>query len=119
VTLALGARPRRRILALLQTLGAAPRSGRGLVVWELAPAGIAALIVGGLLGALMPLLLASVVDLRPFTRGVQAPPYSVDPLIVLLTVGGFAAVTLLVTWAALAIARHARVAAVLRTVEDT
>jgi putative ABC transport system permease protein len=119
VTLVLGARPRRRILALLQTLGAAPRTGRGLVVWELAPAGIAALIVGGLLGALMPLLLASVVDLRPFTRGVQAPPYSVDPLIVLLTVGGFAAVTLLVTWAALAIARHARVAAVLRTVEDT
>lgn len=119
VTLVLGTRPRRRILALLQTLGAAPRAGRGLVAWELAPTGVAALVVGGLLGALLPVLLASVVDLRPFTRGVDPPAYTVDPVVVLLTVGGFAAVTLLVAWAALAISRHARVAAVLRTVEET
>jgi len=119
VTLVLGARPRRRILALLQTLGASPRAGRGLVVWELAPAGVAALVVGGLLGALLPVLLASVIDLRPFTRGVDPPSYAVDPLVLLLTLGGFAAVTLLVTWAALAISRRARVAAVLRTVEET
>lgn len=119
VTLVLGARPRRRILALLQTLGSPPRAGRGLVVWELAPAGVAALIVGGLLGALLPVLLASVIDLRPFTRGVDPPPYSVDPIVLLATLGGFAAVTLLVTWAALAISRRARVAAVLRTVEET
>ncbi|MDF2580398.1 MAG: hypothetical protein K0S49_1977 [Microbacterium sp.] len=119
VTLVLGTRPRRRILALLQTLGAPPRAGRGLVAWELAPAGIAALIVGGVLGLLMPMLLASVVDLRPFTRGLTPPSYSVDPLVLLLTLGGFAAVTLLVTAVALAITRRARVAAVLRTVEET
>ena len=119
VTLVLGARPRRRILALLQTLGAAPRTGRGLVAWELAPAGLTALLVGGLLGALMPVLLASVIDLRPFTRGVDPPAYSADPIVLAVTLGGFAAVTLLVTWAALAISRHARVAAVLRTVEET
>lgn len=119
VTLVLGARPRRRILALLQTLGAPPRAGRGLVVWELAPAGLTALVVGGLLGALMPVLVASVVDLRPFTRGVDPPAYSADPLVLAITLGGFAAVTVLVTWAALAISRHARVAAVLRTVEET
>lgn len=119
VTLVLGARPRRRILALLQTLGAAPRAGRGLVAWELAPAGAAALLVGGVLGALLPVLLTGVIDLRPFTRGLDPPPYSVDPVVILLTVGGFAAVTLLVTAAALAIARRARVAAVLRTVEET
>jgi len=119
VALVLGTRSRRRILALLQTLGAPPRSGRGLVVWELAPAGAAALVVGGLLGALLPLLLTSVVDLRPFTRGVDPPPYAVDPVLLLLTVGAFAAVTVLVTWAALAITRRARAAAVLRTVEET
>ncbi|MEV5069849.1 ABC transporter permease [Microbacterium sp. LMI12-1-1.1] len=119
VTLVLGTRPRRRILALLQTLGAPPRAARGLVAWELAPAGIAALIVGGILGMLMPVLLASVVDLRPFTRGVDPPSYAVDPLVLLSTLGGFAVVTLLVTGAALAITRRARVAAVLRTVEET
>lgn len=119
VTLVLGARPRRRILALLKTLGAPPRAGRGLVVWELAPAGVAALVVGGLLGALMPVLVASVVDLRPFTRGVDPPAYSADPVVLAITLGGFAAVTVLVTWVALAISRHARVAAVLRTVEET
>jgi putative ABC transport system permease protein len=119
VTLVLGARPRRRILALLQTLGAPPRAGRGLVAWELAPAGLTALVVGGLLGALMPVLVASVVDLRPFTRGVDAPAYSADPIVLALTLGGFAAVTLLVTWGALVISRHARAAAVLRTVEET
>lgn len=119
VTLVLGARGRRRILALLQTLGASPRAGRGILAWELAPVGIAALAVGGLFGAALPVLLATVIDLRAFTGGPAAPPYVVDPGILAATLGGFIAVTALVTAVALAVARRVRVAAVLRTVEDT
>ncbi|GAA3907671.1 FtsX-like permease family protein [Microbacterium invictum] len=119
VTLVLGSRARQRILALLQTLGAPPRTGSRLLAWELVPAGLAALVVGGVFGALLPLLLSAVIDLRSFTTGDVAPAYRVDPLILLLTVGGFIAVTAGATLAALAIARRARAAAILRTVEDT
>jgi putative ABC transport system permease protein len=119
VTLVLGARARRRILALLQTLGAPPRAGTGLLVWELAPVGLSALVVGGAFGAALPLLLSAVIDLRAFTGGALPPAYTIDPLLLTVTLGGFLLVTALVTVVALAVARRARVAAVLRTVEDT
>lgn len=119
ITLVLGARARQRILALLQTLGAPPRAGSRLLVWELLPAGLAALVVGGVFGTLLPLLLNAVIDLRAFTTGAAAPGYAVDPIILLATVGGFVVVTAGATVAALAIARRARAAAILRTVEDT
>jgi putative ABC transport system permease protein len=119
ITLVLGGRARRRILALLQTLGAPPRSGGGLVAWELAPATIAALVVGTAFGAALPVLLLAVIDLTPFTGGDRQPAYAVDPVILLAAVGGFIAVTVIFTFVALAITRRARAAAVLRTVEET
>lgn len=119
ITLVLGARARRRILALLHTLGAPPRAGRALLAWELAPVSISALVVGAAFGAVLPLLLSTVIDLRSFTSGPVAPAYAVDPVILGATLGGFVAVTALVTVAALVVARRARAAAVLRTVEDT
>ncbi len=119
MTLVLGGRARRRILALLQTLGAPPRSGGGLVAWELAPAMIGALVVGTACGAALPVLLLSVIDLTPFTGGDRQPAYSADPVVLLIAVGGFIAVTAIFTLVALAITRRARTAAVLRTVEET
>lgn len=119
VTLVLGARARRRILALLQTLGAPPSAGGRLLAWELAPVSVAALVVGAAFGAALPVLLSTVIDLRAFTSGAVPPAYVVDPVILAVTVGGFIAVTVLVTSVALAVARRARAAAVLRTVEDS
>jgi len=119
ITLVLGARARQRILALLQTLGAPPRAGSRLLVWELLPAGLAAVVVGGVFGALLPVLLNAVIDLRAFTTGEAAPVYAADPVILLLTVGGFTVVTAGATLAALVVARRTRAAAILRTVEDT
>jgi putative ABC transport system permease protein len=119
ITLVLGARARRRILALLHTLGAPPRAGRALLAWELAPVSIAALVVGAAFGAVLPLLLATVIDLRAFTAGPVAPAYAIDPLLLGATLGGFVGVAALVAFLALVVARRARAAAVLRTVEDT
>lgn len=119
VTLVLGGRSRRRTLALLRTLGAPPRVGGGLVAWELVPSLIGAVVVGGAFGAALPLLLARVVDLRPFTGGLQQPPYSADPALLLLVLGGFIAVTALVSALSIIVTRRARIAAILRTVEDT
>lgn len=119
IALVLGAGGRRRLFALLQTLGAPPRAGRRLIVWEIAPAAVAALVLGAVFGALLPLLLMAVIDLRPFTGGTTPPGYAVDPVILLAAVGGFLVVAAIVTVIALALTRRSRAAAVLRTVEDT
>lgn len=119
MTLVLGGRSRRRILTLLQTLGAPPRSGAGLIGWELAPPMIAGLVVGIAFGAALPVLLLGVVDLAPFTGGDRQPAYAADPAILLAAVGGFVLITGVFTLIALAITRRARTAAVLRTVEET
>ena len=58
------------------------------------------------------------VDLRPFTGSTVAPAYATDPTLLLLTVGGFLAVTLVLTVATLMLARRSRAAAALRTVEE-
>lgn len=119
MTLVLGAPARRRLLALLQTLGAPPRAAGRLVAWELAPAGVAALLIGTAFGAALPFLVIAVVDLRPFTGGPIAPAYTVEPGILALSVGGFLVASIGVAAAALALTRRTRAAAVLRTVEET
>lgn len=119
MTLVLGTRARSRILALLQTLGAPPRSGRAIVAWELWPACAAAVVAGTLYGFVLPVLLLQVVDLRPFTGGALQPAYVADPLILIAAVGGFLLVAALFTIGALAISRRVRAATILRTVEDS
>ncbi|HEX5859769.1 MAG TPA: FtsX-like permease family protein [Microbacterium sp.] len=119
MTLVLGTRARSRILALLQTLGAPPRSGSSIIAWELWPACAAAIVAGTLYGFALPVLLLQVVDLRPFTGGAVQPAYVVDPLVLLTAVGGFLLVAALFTLAALAVSRRVRAATILRTVEDS
>lgn len=119
IALALGTSARQRVVALLRTLGASPRAAGRLVAWELAPPVIAAVIVGCVFGAVLPLLLTGVVDLTPFTGGLDQPTYAVDPLIIGVALGGFLVVTAVVASAAIFITRRARIVAVLRTVEDS
>lgn len=118
-TLVLGAPARRRILALVHTLGAAPRSAGRLVAWELAPVALAALVVGSAFGAALPVLLMRVIDLRTFTGGAAPPAYAADPLILALSVGGFVVLAAVLAGIAIALTRRIRAASVLRTVEDT
>ncbi|MEI3868759.1 ABC transporter permease [Microbacterium sp. CCNWLW134] len=118
MTLTLAAEPRARLLTLLRTLGAPARIGRALATWEVAPAGLAALVAGTLFGALVPLVILAGVDLRSFTGSTAQPAYAVDPVILGVTLGAFVALVTLATLIALAVSRRARTSRLLRTVEE-
>ncbi|MFK3982768.1 FtsX-like permease family protein [Micromonospora sp. NPDC050397] len=88
------ARTRGRVLSRLRTMGLTGRQGRQLLVYELVPLVGAALLAGGLVGAVLPTLLGPALNLSTFTAGVSARTY-LDPLLVggvlLLVVVGLAA----------------------------
>jgi putative ABC transport system permease protein len=76
-----GARPRGLALSRLRTMGLSRRQGRGLLAYELVPlVGVAAL-AGGLVGAVLPGLLAPALGLAQFTVG-EAARLRLDPLLV-------------------------------------
>lgn len=118
MTLVLGTASRERLLALLSTLGASRRVGRGLIGWELGPIAVTALVVGSLLGIGLPLVVLAGVDLRGFTGGTLQPAYAVDPLVLVLSLAGFLLATAALTAVSLLVTRRARAATVLRTVEE-
>ncbi|GAA2540960.1 hypothetical protein GCM10009860_22210 [Microbacterium mitrae] len=119
LTLVLNAPARARLLALLKTLGAPPRSGAGIVSWELVPLCIAAVVAGTAFGLALPVLLFQVLDLRSFSGADSAPAYSVDPLLLAVSLGGFLLVAALFTLLSLFFARRVKVSSVLRTVEES
>jgi putative ABC transport system permease protein len=76
-----GARPRGRALSRLRTMGLSRRQGRSLLAFELVPlVGVAAL-AGGLVGVVLPGLLAPALGLTQFTVG-GAALVRLDPLLV-------------------------------------
>ncbi|GAA1923360.1 hypothetical protein GCM10009775_14700 [Microbacterium aoyamense] len=117
LTLALGARGRDRLVALLRVLGAPPRAARGLVAWELWPGVVAAIVVGTGVGLALPALLLWAVDLSAFT-GATSPGYHLDPLLLAGAILGFIAVTAGFTLIALALSRRVRAASLLRTSQE-
>jgi putative ABC transport system permease protein len=102
LTTVIDGRQRRRSLGLLAPLGLSRRQGRSAVAWELAPLSLVGLVVGLVLGAVLSLVLLTAVDLRPFTGNAVQPGVVVEPLWLLVIVGGFAltlaAVGLLAAW---------------------
>ncbi|MET0783682.1 MAG: FtsX-like permease family protein, partial [Leifsonia flava] len=117
MTLVLGGPARARILVLLRMLGGGRRDARSLAVWEIAPMAVVALVFGAALGIGLPLVILAGVDLRGFTGGRLQPALSVDPLLTLALVLGFAVVTALCTFIALFASGRARASSILRTVE--
>ena len=92
MTSVLNTHARNRLLAVLRVLGARPAQLRWLVSWEILPMAAAALLVGIGLGIGLSALVGGVVDLRPFTGGVDQPALAVDPIVVGLLLTGFLAV---------------------------
>lgn len=78
----MGAGARARLLAVLRTLGLAPRQTRALTSWELGPLLVTSLVVGAALGLAIPWVLVRAVDLRGLTGGQHQPVLSVDPVTV-------------------------------------
>ncbi|WP_127475951.1 FtsX-like permease family protein [Microbacterium sulfonylureivorans] len=109
---------RSRVIALLRSMGLDRRRARGVVAWEFVPLGITAIVGGVLLGAVLPLLVVTSIDLRPFTGGGGQPGIAVDPVL------SGALIAVVVVALALAVvggvvsARTTSMATVLRTEED-
>jgi putative ABC transport system permease protein len=101
-----GAKARGRLVAVLRVLGLNRRQVRRLLTWELAPVTITAAIVGTGLGLVLPLIIATALDLRPFVGGRVQPGLVVDPLWVLAGVGAFLLTVLLAGAVAAAIGRR-------------
>jgi putative ABC transport system permease protein len=118
MTLTLAAPGRRRVIALLRTLGAPPRSATSLALWEVGPPAIAAVIAGTVFGAVVPLVVLGGVDLRSFTGSSVQPGYHVDAATLGLTLGGFLVLALVFTFGALLASRRVRAGSALRTVEE-
>ncbi|SOC57378.1 ABC transporter permease [Ornithinimicrobium cerasi] len=78
----MGADARARLLAVLRTLGLGARQTRALTAWELAPMVLTSIVVGAVLGLVVPWVLVRALDLTGVTGGRAQPPLSLDPLLV-------------------------------------
>ena len=109
---------RSRVIALLRTMGLDRQGGRGIVAWEFVPLGITALIGGVVLGAVLPLLVVTSIDLRPFTGGAAQPRLAIDPVLSGLLIAAVVVALGLAVVAGVVSARTTSMATVLRTKED-
>ena len=119
LTLVVSAPDRTRLLSRLRTLGLSQRQARWLVVWEVAPLAVAALVAGAVTGLVAAWWLTPVIDLRAFTGGARQPALSVDVPAVLAIAGAFALVTALFLAVAVAANRRLRLGAVLRVGDES
>jgi putative ABC transport system permease protein len=97
---------RHRNLSVLRMLGMSRRQAGALVLWEIAPVAITAIVAGTALGLALPWLVTSAVDLSAFVGGSIKPLPVVDPLAVTVTVLGFALVASLAGVVAMMIGRR-------------
>ena len=97
---------RNRLIGVLRILGMSPSQLSGLVVWELTPVAITAIVAGTALGLGEVWLVTAAVDLRPFLQGSVPPTPSVDVPLVSAVVLGFALVVTLAGVVTTAIGRR-------------
>jgi putative ABC transport system permease protein len=109
---------RSRVLALLRTMGLDRRRGRGVVAWEFVPLGITAIVGGVALGAVLPLLVVTSIDLRPFTGGIVQPGIAIDPVLSGVLIAVVVVALGLAVVGGVVSARTTSMATVLRTEED-
>jgi putative ABC transport system permease protein len=76
-----GARTRGKILSRLRTMGLTRKQGRRLLLLELAPVVTVAVLTGGVVGLLLPRLIAPALNLTSFTDGYDAG-LQLDPTVV-------------------------------------
>ncbi len=105
---------RNRIVGVMRTLGMSPRQVSGLILWELAPVALTAVLAGTALGLVLPWIVTKALDLRPFVGGTAAPDPTVVPLVVAVTAAGFILVVALAGAIAVAIGRRLDPSSILR-----
>jgi putative ABC transport system permease protein len=116
-TLMLGAPSRSRMLAILRTLGHAPRGAGGLVMWEVAPALLLSLPFGTGVGIAMAGLVIPQLDLRAFVGGAVQPPVVLGGVWLLIAVAAFALVAAVAILVAVLLASRLGMASAIRADE--
>lgn len=86
---------RNRLLGVLRVLGMSRRQVRGVLAWELGPLALASVVAGTGLGLVLPVVVTSALDLRPFLGGREQPGVAVDPGLLLAAIGAFVVVVLI------------------------
>ncbi|MCE0486766.1 FtsX-like permease family protein [Ornithinimicrobium sediminis] len=114
----MGAPSRARVLAVLRTMGLPRRAGKAVTAWEPAPLVGTALVVGGLLGGLVPWLLLQAVDLRGLTGGRAQPALHLDPVALGLVVLGVVGTVVLAVTVSAAVSGRTDPAQQLRAGEE-
>lgn len=97
---------RNRIIGVLRILGMSPRQIRVVQSWELGPVAAVAVVVGTALGLVLPFIVTTALDLRPFVGGRTSPAVVIEPLWIAATVGAFALVVILAGFVAAALGRR-------------
>ncbi|WP_251453768.1 FtsX-like permease family protein [Microbacterium sp. Marseille-Q6648] len=118
LTIILASGARQRVVALLRTLGAPSRRVAPLLLWEIAPPAVAAVVGGTVFGLLIPVVVLAGVDLRPFTGSTVQPLFTADAATLAVTIGGFVAIALVSTAVAVIAGRRVGAASALRLVEE-
>ncbi len=112
-----GATRRGRALALLRTLGVSSRAGLALIVADVVPLLLGALVVGTGAGIAAAALLAPRLALTPLTGGLTAPAFTVAPAVVLAVAAALLALLILTIAAEQLAHRRARLSNALRVGE--
>ena len=108
---------RARLIAVLRTLGLAPREGRRIAAVELMPLAVMSLVAGIVVGLAVPHLVLATSDLRPVTGGALVPPVMPDPLVLGAVLGGLCLLVVLAVLGAAWFAGRASIGSELRTVD--
>jgi putative ABC transport system permease protein len=96
LALIIGSSARGQTVSYLRMLGLSRGQARRLAVAEVGPALLCAAVVGWAVGLLLPHVVGSAIDLRPYTGGIPVTGYPPDPLMTtalaagLLVFGGLA-----------------------------
>ncbi|SIN94767.1 FtsX-like permease family protein [Agromyces cerinus] len=118
LTLVVGRPARDRLLPLLSTLGLGRRGERALVVWEIGPVAVIALVAGALLGIALPFVVLAGIDLRAFTDGDAQPAVTLDPWLIIAVLAGSMLVTIAAAVAASRIDGSVNAARAMRKEEE-
>ncbi|RZS64173.1 putative ABC transport system permease protein [Agromyces ramosus] len=118
LTLVVGRPARDRLLPLLSTLGLGRRGEQALVAWEVGPVAVVAVLVGAVLGAVLPFVVLQGIDLRAFTGGDAQPAVAYDPWLVTAVLVGSVLVTAVAVAAASRIGSRVDAARAMRTEEE-
>lgn len=111
--------PRRaRVIAVLRTLGFAPRDGRKMAGIELAPLATMSLLAGIVMGLALPYLVFGTSDLRPLTGGEAQPAPSADPVVLSAVLGLLIVLVVGAVIASAWFAGRASITRELRTVDE-